>query len=269
MAETSTATVYRRLVHAQLRSQLAYRGSFALTVAASMLGQLTELVAILAIFSRVQALAGFSREEVLLMYALAGIAFGLADLVVGQVDELPRYLRTGRFDALLVRPLSSLGQLVASDFQLRRVGRSLTSAGVLVHVLSTVDIDWRWDTVLLLVLTPVAGAVIYGAVWVLAVSACFWLIEGAELVNSVTHGGNFLASYPIGVYPRWLRAGLAFVVPSAFVAYYPALGLLDRPDPLGGPAFLHWCAPPVAALLTAVTCVVWRTAVRHYRGSGS
>jgi len=71
------------------------------------------------------------------------------------------------------------------------------------------------------------------------------------------------------VYSGWLRRLMAFVVPGAFVAYYPALALLDKADPLGAPAWLGWVAPLVALVVVALAGVVWKSAVRHYRGTGS
>ena len=50
---------------------------------------------------------------------------------------------------------------------------------------------------------------------------------------------------------------------------YPALALLDRRDPLGGPALLGYAAPLVAAGAVAVAALVWRVGVRHYRSTGS
>lgn len=265
----ASLTVYRRLIGAQIRSQLSYRASFAMACVGDAIAQATELVAILVIFSRITDLGGFSRAEVLLMYALASTSFGLADLAVGQLDRLPQYLRTGKFDSVLTRPLSSLGQIMVSDFQLRRLGRICLGIGVLTYVVSTVDIDWGWHTALLLVITPIAGAVLMSAVWIMAASVCFWLIEGSDLANSLTYGGHFLASYPITVYPAWLRTVLAFVIPAAFIAYFPALALLGKPDPLGTPAFLGWISPVVAVLALGLAALVWRAAVRHYRGTGS
>jgi ABC-2 type transport system permease protein len=44
-----------------------------------------------------------------------------------------------------------------------------------------------------------------------------------------------LTQYPIDVYAAWFRRFLGYVVPLAFVCYFPALYLLDKPDPLGPP----------------------------------
>ncbi|MFD7656255.1 ABC transporter permease [Actinosynnema sp. NPDC059797] len=261
--------VYPRLVAARLRGQASYRASFALLCAVSALSQLAELAVILVVFNRVSALGGFSVDEVILMYALAGVAFGIADAVAGQLDELPTYLRTGTFDVLLLRPLSTLAQVMTSDLHLRKVGRTLASAGALVYALVHNDIAWSPLTAPLVVVAPLSGAVIFSSVWVIACALCFWVVDGQELANSVTYSSNAFTSYPATVYGPWLRRFFTFVVPGAFVAYYPALALLGRPDPLGGHALLGWASPLVAAVTAVVAGLVWRFAVRHYRGTGS
>jgi ABC-2 type transport system permease protein len=55
----------------------------------------------------------------------------------------------------------------------------------------------------------------------------------------------------------------------AFVAYYPALALLDRPDPLGLPPWVAWSGPLVALAAAAAAAMMWRLGVRHYRSTGS
>jgi ABC-type uncharacterized transport system permease subunit len=66
----------------------------------------------------------------------------------------------------------------------------------------------------------------------------------------------------------WLRRLLAFVIPMAFVAYFPALYVLDKPDPLGLPRFLQFLSPLGAITAAVVAGAAWRTAVRHYQSAG-
>ena len=261
--------VYPKLIGAKLRSQLAYRASFAVDFVSQVLAQCYELIVILVLFGQINALGGFSRDEVLLMYAFAGAAFGVADLFAGQLDNLPTYIRTGSFDVLLMRPLGTLPQIMCSDIRLRRVGRITSAIAVMIYALTHVAIDWTPAKVVLTVVTPVAGAVIYGAVWVVACSICFWIVEGREFANTVTYGSNAFTSYPINIYARPLRWVMAFIVPGAFVAYYPSLALLGKEDPLGLPGWVGWTSPLVAVLAAVVAGFVWRFAVRHYRGTGS
>jgi ABC-2 type transport system permease protein len=258
-----------RLLGSRVRSQLAYPTSFALDALGQAIAQANELAVILIVFAQVDSLGGFSREEVLLIYGLAGISFGLADLAVGQLDELPRWIRTGELDVLLARPLGVLPQLVTSDLQLRRLGRAAVGAVVLAAILMQGKVELTPLNALLVLGTPLIGATITGSIWVVTCSVSFWIIEGREIANAFTYGSQLTTSYPITVFGPWLRRLLCYAVPSAFVAYFPALALLDRPDPLGLPDALRYAAPLVAIAAVLVAALVWRTAVRHYQGAGS
>ena len=54
----------------------------------------------------------------------------------------------------------------------------------------------------------------------------------------------------------------------AFVCYFPALYILDKPDGLG-PSFLRFVSPLVALVAAVAAGTIWRLAVRHYRSTGS
>lgn len=261
--------VYARIVASRVRSQLAYPVSFVLDVAAQLIGQTVELVAILVVFTQVDSLGGFPAAEVVLIYGLAATAFGLADLTVGQIEALPDYIRTGELDVMLLRPLGTLPQLLSADVALKRLGRVAVGLAVLGYALVTLDLDWTPARALLAVTAPVVGAVILAAMWVAANAVSFWLVDGRELANSVTYGSSFATSYPITIYGPWLRRVMCFAVPGAFVAYFPALALLGRPDPLGLPEALRWSSPLVATAAAAGAALVWRAGVRHYQGTGS
>jgi ABC-2 type transport system permease protein len=258
-----------RLLGSRVRSQLAYPTSFALDALGQAIAQANELAVILIVFAQVDSLGGFSREEVLLIYGLAGISFGLADLAVGQLDELPRWIRTGELDVLLARPLGVLSQLVTSDLQLRRLGRAAVGVLVLAAVLVYGQVEPTPVNVLLVLVTPLVGATITASIWVMTCSISFWVVEGRELANAFTYGSTLTTAYPITVFGPWLRRLFCYAVPSAFVAYFPTLALLDRPDPLGLPHALRYAAPLVAVVAVLVAALVWRTAVRRYQGAGS
>ncbi len=261
--------IYRSLVAASVRSQLAYPASFALQCAAQALVQFQDMVIILVLFARISEMGGFTRQEVLLIFSLAGISFGLADMLVGSLDKVGQLVRTGTLDALLLRPLPVLTQVCVSDFALRRLGKTATALAVLSYVLTTSDISWTPLRVAVLLITPLTGLVLLGAIWVAASATTFWLVEGSELPNAVTYGSGMFTSYPVSIFSGWLLRLMAFVVPGAFVAYYPALAILGKPDPLGLSPVLSYSAPVVAVLAAGVAAVIWRAGVRHYVGTGS
>jgi ABC-2 type transport system permease protein len=263
------ASAYWQLLKAQLRSQTEYRASFALDLLFNGLITAIDVVALLVLFRVNPGLGGFTLAEALLIAGLAGLAFALADLAVGNVERMPTYIRTGLFDTVLLRPLGALPQLVVGDVALRRVGRVIQGSAVLAIALRLVDIEWTPARVALLLIAPIAGAVIFGSIFVIGATLTFWLVEAGEVASAFTYGGQLFTSYPTTVFAGWFRGVFGYALGLGFVAYLPALALLGRADPLGLPAWLRWSSPLVAVAWALGARYVWRAGVRHYGSTGS
>lgn len=263
------ASPYLALLRGQVRSQTSYRTSFAVDLASNLMLTVADIVAILVLFRVTTELGGFSRSEALVVVALSTCAFAFADLAVGNINDLRRYVRTGLLDALLVRPLAALPQLLAMDLQLRRLSRAALAIAVMVGFLALAGIDWTPTKVALAIIAPVTGAVFFAAIFIAASTVAFWWVESGELANSFTYGGRETTYYPMTVYEGVFRRVFAFGLGFGFVAYYPALALLDRNDPLGLPGWVAWASPAVAVPAVAVAALCWRTGIRHYRSTGS
>jgi ABC-2 type transport system permease protein len=267
--DSITFSAYRHLVAGQVRSQMQYRASFAVDVICSVFFGVFDVVSVVVLFRVTPALGGFAFAEVFLMTALAGCAFAMADLAVGNVERLRQYVRSGLFDALLVRPLSALTQLMAMDVATRRVGRVVFGVVMVILAATHARVPLTPGRLALLTLTPIAGAVIFGAIFVATATVAFWWIESGEIANGLTYGGLNFSQYPITIYGAFFRRLFAYAVGFAFVAYYPTLTLLDRADPLGAPSLLGCASPAVAAVAFVAAGLTWRTGVRHYRSTGS
>ncbi|GIJ50504.1 transporter [Virgisporangium aliadipatigenens] len=260
---------YYRLFLAQARGQAQYRASFWFDVAASTGFGVIDLLGVLVVFHASGSLGGFTQAEGLLIAALAGAGFALADLVVGSVERIRNYVRTGLFDAVLLRPLGALGQLIAMDFAPRRAGRAVLCAALIPVTAVGAGVQWTPVRLLVAVLAPLCGAVLFGAIFVATATVAFWWIDSGEFANSFTYGGRDFSTWPATIYGGVFRRVFAYGFGFAFAGYYPALILLGRPDPLGGPPWLAWLSPLVAAVAAVVAGLFWRRGVRQYRSTGS
>jgi ABC-2 type transport system permease protein len=260
---------YRHIAGAQVRSQLQYRASAAVEVFGSLVFSGIDLLGVLVVFRVSHRLGGFRFSEVFLMTALAGCGFALADFAVGNIERVRVYVRTGLLDAVLARPLGALPQLLAIDFAPRRVGRVVFTLVLMAVAARSAQVSWTPARVVLVVIAPLAGAVVFGAVFVASATVAFWWIDSGEFANAVTYGGRDFTPYPMNIYSGFFRRVFAYGLGFAFVAYYPALSLLGRPDPLGAPVAIGWASPLVAVVAAAAAAGMWRHGIRHYRSTGS
>jgi ABC-2 type transport system permease protein len=265
----ATLPIYLRMVAARIRADWQYRTSFVLYLLAQTLVAGLDFATIAVIFDNVDDLAGWSVGEVAFLYGASGLAFGLADLFVSPIDRAGVHIKAGSFDGFLVRPIGTVWQLLAIEFGLRRLGRSVQPAVVLAVASSRASIDWGPAEVALVALTVASGTAIYGALWVITTAPTFWVVDALEVANSFTYGGQHLSQYPIDVMGRWLRRMATFVVPLASIAYLPACRLFDKPMPFDLPRWVAWTGPLVATAAVLLARATWSLAVRHYRSTGS
>ncbi|MFS8201835.1 ABC transporter permease [Streptomyces sp. CWNU-52B] len=260
---------YRLIVGMWIRSTMAYRASFAMTLFGNFAATALDFVTILLMFSRVDQLGGYSLGEVAFLYGLSSAAFGLTDLVIGSVDRLGQRVRDGTLDTLLVRPAPVLAQVAADRFALRRLGRITQGLLVLGYALSVVDISWTPVKVLLMPVMVVSGAAIFAAVFVAGAAFQFVAQDASQVQNSFTYGGTTLLQYPPTVFAKDLVRGVTFVLPLAFVNWLPALYVLDLPYPLDLPQWVAFLPPLVATGCCALAGLAWRAGLRSYRSTGS
>ncbi|WP_045744567.1 ABC transporter permease [Actinoplanes rectilineatus] len=260
---------YAALAGAQARSAATYRWSFVTEMLANMGGTVFDALAVLVLFRATPTVGGFSLREAVLIVGLSSAGFALADFSVGNVDRLKTYVRAGTLDAVLVRPLAALPQLLLMDIPLRKALRVVLGFTLLGGAVVINDVAWTPARVLLVVLAPIAAAVFFSSIFVSSASLAFWWVDSGEIGSAFTYGGRDFTAYPITVFGDTFRGLFAYALGFAFVAYQPALALLGRTDPLGLPPWSGFLSPLVAGVAAVLAAVVWRAGIRHYRSTGS
>jgi ABC-2 type transport system permease protein len=273
VAETSRLReglrAYRLVAGMWIRSAMAYRTSFVVTMCGNGLITAMDFVAILLMFSQVDSLGGWALPQVAFLYGLSATSFGIADLVLGSMDVLGGRIRDGSFDTLLVRPAPVLAQIGADRFAVRRLGRITQGGAVLGWALAAVDVDWTPLKVLLVPVMVVSGAVIFCALFVAGAAFQIFAQDAAEVQNAFTYGGTTLLQYPPTVFGKDLVRGVTFMLPLAFVNWVPACHVLGQPYPLELPEWAAFAPPLVAAVCCALAGLAWRAALGAYRSTGS
>lgn len=264
---TGHLRTYRQIAGLWIRAAWQYPASFVLLALGNGLITGLDFVGLWIMFSHIDSLEGFALHEVALLYGSASFALALADTAIGSVERIGTYIRTGRLDQMMTKPVPLLVQVCADQFTLRRLGR-LTQAGVVLGWACT-HVEWTPLRVLVAVSMLVSGGLVFFGLFVGFSCIQFWTTDATEFANAFTYGGATVTQYPLNLFPREVLVGLTFVIPIAFVNWYPCLYLLGRDDPTGMPGVLQFASPLAGAITVAAALLVWRTGVRRYTSTGS
>lgn len=252
-----------------LRSQMQYKASFIMRVIGHLLVTTSEFITIVFIFGKFSHLKGWTLWEVGLLYGMTSASFASAEIFGRGFHTFDNMIRMGTFDRVLLRPAGVFVQVLASELELRKLGRLMQGLVVMVISWYKLGLELSLMKVGFLAAAVINGTILFSAIFIAGAAICFWSVQSTELPNMLTYGGVEASSYPISVYKRWFRNALIFVIPLAFVNYFPALYILGRPDPLGMPYFMRFLSPLASAAVMIPAIKFWNYGVNHYKSTGS
>lgn len=263
--------MYRRLLGVQLRSQLQYRTSFLLDMLSTGMIVLVEFGSMALVLQRFDNLQGWRLPEIAFLYGLVEISFGLMDMLFSGFDppDFGRRVRQGTFDQFLLRPINITAQVMGAALELRRLGKIAFGVGLFVYALSVNDIVWTIPKLIYLPMVIASLVAFFGGLFIIGSTITFWTVDSIEMLNMLTYGGSFTISYPMTIYPNWLRRFFTFIIPAIFLNFYPALYFLDKADPLNFPEFAPFMAPLVGFGTLVLALRFWHFGIQHYQSTGN
>lgn len=258
--------LYFKYLSILFKSQLQYRTSFWLLTFGQFFIPFSVFAGLYFMFERFGQLQGWSFFETALCFAIIHMAFSLSECFARGFDAFSSLVAGGDFDRVLVRPRSTVVQVLGSKFEFTRFGRLLQSAIVLAWALYNLPIEWSVVKVITLLLMVTSGVLIFTGIYMLAATLCFWTIQGMEVANIFTDGGREMAQYPLNIYQKWVTVFFTFIIPFGCVSYLPLLYILDK---VHGSELLYMLMPLAGVLFLLPCILVWQLGVRHYRSTGS
>ena len=261
--------LYLLLAGAYVRSRLQYRLSFSVMCIAIIVGEACMLGLLGALLAKFGTVNGWTWTEVAFLYSLGTLAYSLMRLLGSQLDDFDRYIVRGEMDIVLVRPLPPLFYILASRVELIHLSRLLTSIVIFIVVFHLTHLRWTISVAFFTLTTIFSGGIIMFTFMLISATVALWTTKSGKLTDILTGASKEAATFPISIYPLAVRLLLTFILPVAFVTYYPAQRLLHKDEFLGMPEYFQFGAPVVAVILLSFSYVLWRIGLQRYHSTGS
>jgi ABC-2 type transport system permease protein len=256
--------LYSKLIFISLRSQMEYKLSFIYMTVGNFIVTFIEFIALYALFYRFGNISGWTLYEVAVFYGVVNTSFAIEEFFGRGYDIFPKYIRSGFFDRILLRPRSIALQILGTEVQLMRIGRLAQGLLVMLWGLGHLNINIGIYEILLLLIAILGGVGFFAGLFVIQATISFWSIQSLEIVNSFTYGGVQTAQYPITVYKKWFRNIFIYIIPTACVSYFPLVSLLR-----GENRILGFLSPFAGILFFFITLLIFRIGLRYYSSTGS
>ena len=245
-------------------NELQYRVNFFVQMGQSLVSLATGLIGLWLVFSHTSELNGWTRPELL---AVMGIHILMGGVIQSSIQpnmgRLMEEIQMGTLDFALTKPADAQVLVSVREFRLWQLTDVLVGLVVLfVAVYQYQGAVGVWQSLAFMAALAM-GAVLVYCFWLMLTTTAFWIVRVDEMVN-LFQGLYAAGRYPVGIYPRWLRTGLTFLVPVAFAVTVPAEALTARLTPL---TLLGTLGLTILFMLLAR--LVWRLGVRNYSGASA
>lgn len=247
---------------------MSYRWSFFINCVSQALDYAVTFLLMWVMVLAFQDMNGWNAYEVMLLYAFSLFSYGIAGTFFYRImHNLPRQIRQGTLDDILVKPVKLLPYLISSNFMCNYIAHITLSVAITVICFRALEI--AMTAALLFQLTGILlmGAVLYSALFLFAAGTAFLIIKNNAFSN-IMFFFREISFYPISIFPRIIQIIVTVAIPYGFINYYPLRELLGKNDPVFLENAAGW-SPAVSALFFVLSCIFFSRCSRHYNSSGS
>lgn len=252
------------------RTRLQYRVDTLVATLAVFIRESANIIAIYLALLKFDRINGWNVNEMLFLYSMLFLTYAFVVSLFADLRQFSDTIREGRFDRLLVRPRGLLLQLILNNADLIATAGHGT-LGILLFVISAgrVGIHWNAATILYYIAAIISGILIQGGMFIIFSSLCFYFVETNSIRSIFYWNMRKFAGYPISIYHKVIQVILIYVVPFAFVNYFPAQYLLRKADMANYNEVYIYIAPVVGVVVYAAAYLFWRVSVRRYYSTGN
>jgi ABC-2 type transport system permease protein len=225
--------------------------------------QLSAWAFILVIFNQTQALNGWSRDQIMLLFGIVAASLGTSELLFNHIWMLPYYVVMGELDRLMTYPVDSLYFLLITKPELHSFGNLLT--GSIVASIALIHLQAPWYDWVLLPFFVLCGSLIYTSALVVFGSLSFKFISNSSMHFMIPHTLLQATRWPLSIYPGWLQYGLLIAIPYGAFNFIPASFLFGKETS----PWTTMIAPLAAIFFVWEARQAWRWGVNKYESTGS
>ena len=245
--------------------RVSYRGDFFVSLATSFAATMFSLSFVVVLFHKAPELAGWHFEEVLFLYGFSLIPYGIFNIIsLNLYDFGNNYIIEGKFDRVLLRPISSLFQVLFETFRIESLQEVATGVFCMWWATRHLGLPWTPAKFGMLLFFGLCAGIIYISVFLILSTVSFWCEDRIGVHPPVWNVIAF-GRYPLSIYSGVVQFFLCWIIPFGLASFYPSVRMLGRTiSPQYAPL-----VPVVAIVFLTIAISLWNFGARHYSSTGT
>lgn len=258
-------SLYWKFQKQNIKSLAEYKADFVMLLFFTGFSQLCTLAVLGILYSNIPQIQGWNLWEILWLYSFLLFSEGCINFFFQGTWKIAQMINAAELDRFLVRPVPVGLQVVTARIDFDGLHKMLIASAVFLLGVSHCSVSWSPGKVLLLLVFLLESCILRVCMIWLASCASFWMEGGKNNLNFFLISIGEMAKYPLTIYPPLLKNIFAYLIPYAFVSYYPAGYLLGKEGMTAGVLL----TPLVCLLLLLLSKAALTRGLARYESSGN
>lgn len=256
--------IYLKIIAQDIKSKMSYRADFIISTIGMIATNIAGFLAFLIMFGKFPSINGWEYYEILFLYGFSLISITPTQCLLDNNWSLRRYVYDGDFVKYCFRPINLWFYYISEVFDVKGLGQLAFGVGTLVYAWKKLALPVSVFIIVKTCVALVTASLFMMALQNAAAASCFWIQNSFWLLDISLKLKDY-AKYPVTIFNDVFRFIFTFILPVAFMAYYPSLAIL-KPDQV---PMLTWLSPVLGAAVFYGSYRLWMKGASKYDGSGS
>ncbi|MBQ8079444.1 MAG: ABC-2 family transporter protein [Oscillospiraceae bacterium] len=256
--------LYGMILAQDLKSKMSYRADFIISTVGMIATNVAGFVSFWILFRNFPSIGGWGYYEILFLYGFSLVSLTPVQCLFDNNWSLRQYVYSGDFMKYCFRPVNLFFYYQSEVFDIKGLGQLAFGIAMIVYAWGKLGLAVTVLAVVKLLVFLLTASLVMIALQNAAAATCFWIQNSFYVLDFVTRFKDY-ARYPVTIFSPVFRFVFTFLMPIAFIAYYPSLVIL-RPDEV---PLLSWLSPVIGVVFFFLSYRFWMYGATKYSGTGS
>jgi ABC-2 type transport system permease protein len=256
--------IYFLIVSQYIKARMQYKTDFWVSTIGMLLQNLLGFFTLWVLFRSIPALAGWNYDELVFLYSFSLLSISPAQIVFDNIWSLRFHIQQGSFIRYYFKPINMMFYYMSEVVNIKGIAQFVFAVVLLVASSISLEVVWDIRTIVIFTGLLLSASFIMTSLLIMAASTAFWITNSYSVLAFFFRIRDY-ARYPVTIFTGFFRVFFTFVVPIAFVAFFPSQAVL-RPAEAGWEV---WLTPFFGIGLFALAYAVWNKGTHSWSGTGS
>lgn len=271
MSNMEILNMYVMYCKISIKSWFQYRLDAFLRSFAVMFRESTSIIVIYIAFKSFKNIGMWNIYELLFLYSFLFLTYGIFIIFFTGLRDFQGMVEKGELDRLFLRPRGILFQVMASNSDwFAAIGHGFLGILLFLYSAEKCQIQWSLVHAIIAVLCIISGVMIQGAIFLVFASISIFVVKTEAIKDVLYWNIKKFMGYPISIYHKVIQVIVVYIIPLAFINYFPSQLLMKKVD-VGNCFPYSYCyiSAILGFFLYLIAYGIWRISLKYYTSTGS